>query len=45
MKLDYEKAYDMVDWVYLDVILEQKGFSQMVFGLFIYSKFLYYDKW
>lgn len=27
LKLDYEKAYDRVDWSFLDKMLEQRGFS------------------
>lgn len=27
LNLDYEKAYDKVDWLYLDVMMEQKGFG------------------
>lgn len=28
IKLDLEKAYDKVDWNYLDAILEYKGFGK-----------------
>jgi mannosylglycoprotein endo-beta-mannosidase len=27
LKLDYEKAYDRVDWTFLDLMLQQRGFS------------------
>lgn len=27
LKLDYKKAYDMVNWEYLDAVLEKKGFG------------------
>lgn len=28
-KIDFEKAYDMVDWIFLDRMLEQKGFRSV----------------
>jgi hypothetical protein len=29
LKLDFEKAYDKVDWVYLSKCISQKGFSPL----------------
>lgn len=43
MKLDLEKAYDKVNWSFLDHILQAKGFGmveKMDMGLPLHFKFL-----
>jgi hypothetical protein len=33
LKLDYEKAYDRVDWTFLEEMLESRGFGIKIHGL------------
>jgi hypothetical protein len=32
LKLDYEKAYDRIDWTFLDHVLESRGFGPIFRG-------------